>query len=169
MTPTARTLNLLRRSGYIAAVVERWLPRVERRQDLFGFADVLAVHPQDRAFLLVQATSASNVASRLTKAKSKPELRDWLRAGGTFEVWGWFQRDGHWQVRRVAVQTDGLTTVELTPRPRRRRRAVQRSVRLTPERAIRLASGLASGVQNRPDGFRVTCDSSRRLMRSCAI
>jgi hypothetical protein len=34
MSPTARTLALLRREGYIASSVERFLPRVNRRRDL---------------------------------------------------------------------------------------------------------------------------------------
>ncbi len=33
MTPTARSLALLRRSGYLAAVVEKWIPRINRRRD----------------------------------------------------------------------------------------------------------------------------------------
>ena len=69
MTPSGRSLMLLRRQGYLAETVERWIPRVNRRRDLFGFADLLAVHPRDRLFLLVQATSLGNVAARLKKAK----------------------------------------------------------------------------------------------------
>jgi hypothetical protein len=42
MTPPVRTLRHLRRAGYTAAVVETWIPHVNRRRDLFGFADVLA-------------------------------------------------------------------------------------------------------------------------------
>jgi hypothetical protein len=55
-------------------VVERWIPRADRRADVFGFADVSAVHPRDRLFLLVQATTASHAAHRLGKAKSRGEL-----------------------------------------------------------------------------------------------
>ena len=86
MTPTARSLTLLRSTGHIAGVVERWLPQVNRRSDLFGFADLLAVHRVVSGVLLVQATSLSNVSARLTKAKGKPELAVWLRAGQRFEV-----------------------------------------------------------------------------------
>ena len=57
MTPTAHTLALLRREGYIAAVVEKWLPRVNLRQDVWGFGDVLAAHPVGRVVLIVQATT----------------------------------------------------------------------------------------------------------------
>jgi hypothetical protein len=36
VTPTARTMSALREAGYTPAVVERWLPRLNIRQDLFG-------------------------------------------------------------------------------------------------------------------------------------
>jgi hypothetical protein len=39
MTPTARTLALMRRSGYLAAMVESWLRYANRRRDLFDCCD----------------------------------------------------------------------------------------------------------------------------------
>jgi hypothetical protein len=123
-SPTARTLKLLRDSGFVAAVVEKWLPHVNRRRDLFGFADLLAVHRVERGVLLVQATTKANVAARLKKARSKPELSVWLRNGGRFEVWGWYRDAGRWQVKRVEVRGDELRDVILEG-PRRRRRREQ--------------------------------------------
>jgi hypothetical protein len=120
MTPTARSLAWLRRAGYLAAVVERWIPRAGLRSDLWHFADVLACHPRDRLFLLVQATSADHLAHRLRKARARPELALWLKAGGRFEVWGWFKRAGRWAVKRVAVRAQDLADVVLSA-PRRRR------------------------------------------------
>jgi hypothetical protein len=127
VTPTARTLELLRRSGYLVAVVESWVPRVNARRDLFGFADVLAVSPhREPRFLLVQATTTDHVAGRLTKARGCPALRTWLQAGGAFVVDGWFKRDGRWQVRRVEVKLGDLDLVTVAPpRSRRRRRSRQ--------------------------------------------
>jgi hypothetical protein len=120
MTPTGRTLSYLRRAGYLAAVVEKWIPHINKRRDLFGFADVLAVHPRDRLFLLVQATTADHVAHRLAKAKRRPELAIWLRAGGKFEVHGWVKRDGRWERRQIEVRGEDLADVVLAA-PRRRR------------------------------------------------
>jgi hypothetical protein len=127
LSPTARSLKLLRDSGFVVAVVEKWLPHVNRRRDLFGFADLLAVHRVERGVLLVQATTKANVAARLTKAKAKPELAVWLRNGGRFEVWGWYQDAGRWQVKRVEVRGDDLRDVVLEA-PRRRRRESQRGL-----------------------------------------
>jgi hypothetical protein len=123
MTPTARTLNLLRREAFLVAVVESRVPHVGVRRDLWHFADVLAVHPRDGLFLLVQVTTAAHVAHRLAKAKSRPELAVWLRAGGRFEVHGWWDRGGRWAVRGVEVKGEDLADVVLAaPRPRRARK-----------------------------------------------
>src|SRR4051794_35769839 len=99
MTPTARTLVRLRRGGYLPAIVERWIPGANVRSDLWRFGDVLAVHPSKHDFLIVQVTSAGNVASRRSKALMQPELGLWLLAGGRFEIHGWTQRNGRWAVR----------------------------------------------------------------------
>jgi hypothetical protein len=125
-SPTARTLGLLRASGYVAEAVERWIPRANVRRDLFGVADVLAIHPHRRpAFLLVQATSRGNVSARVRKAQGRVELAAWLRAGGAFEVWGWFRTGKRWDVRRVAVQSKDLEAIPLTRIPRRARKPRQ--------------------------------------------
>jgi hypothetical protein len=73
MTPTNLTLRLLRKSGYVACVIERWLPKVDLRKDAFGFADILAAHPGQRRVMLVQTTSLANVGARVRKAQAIPE------------------------------------------------------------------------------------------------
>jgi hypothetical protein len=108
MTPTSRTLRLLRQSGYIAAVVERWIPKIDRRSDLWHFGDILAVHPVRRDFLIVQTTSIGNISSRIAKSRAQPELGIWLHAGGRFEVHGWTHAG---KVKRVEVLVDDLATV----------------------------------------------------------
>ena len=63
-SPTARTLDLPRRCGHLAAVVEKWLPKVNRRRDLFGIADVMPVHPIRREIVLIQCTTLAHSAIR---------------------------------------------------------------------------------------------------------
>jgi hypothetical protein len=123
-------LALLRASHYLAAVVEAWIPRINRRRDLFGFADVLAVHRLAREpMLLVQSTTAAHVAHRLAKARTRPELAVWLAAGGAFQVHGWYQRAGRWQVKVVAVHGEDLEQVVLgAPRRRRGKRTPERGL-----------------------------------------
>lgn len=111
MSPTARTLAELRRLGYVAEVVERWIPRTKIRVDLFGTIDVVAV--REGECLGVQATSGSNAAARLNKAKAEPRLAAWLRAGCRFEVWSWRLAGVRgarkvWTLRRVSLALEEL-------------------------------------------------------------
>jgi hypothetical protein len=104
----------------VADVVERWIPRVNVRKDLFGVGDILAAHPRDRVILLVQATTAGHLAHRLAKAKGRPELRAWLQAGGLFQAWGWIRRGQRWLVKIVSVQAEDLRGIVLESPPHRR-------------------------------------------------
>jgi hypothetical protein len=119
LTPTARTLALLRREGFIAAPVERWLPTVNKRSDVWGFGDVLAASPGARLVPIVQATTADHVAAQLAKAQARAELAAWPKAGGAFEIHCWRKCSGRWHVRRVAVQAEDLAAVEVQGLPRR--------------------------------------------------
>ena len=107
MSPTQRSLELLRSMGYVAEVVERWVPQARVRLDFCGCIDILAVH-SEHGFLGVQATSASNVSARVKKAEVEPRLDVFLAAGGKFEVWGWGKKGAKgerklWKVRRVEI------------------------------------------------------------------
>jgi hypothetical protein len=112
----------------VAAVVERWNAHAGIRQDLWGFADILGVHPVRREFLLVQTTTLANVSSRLSKAQGRAELAAWVRAGGMFQVHGWHRAGTKWTVKVVAVDAPDLAAVVVTPRPRRGRRARQKEL-----------------------------------------
>ena len=90
-SPTSRTLKRLRADGWTAAVTERWNHYARIRQDLFGFIDVLAIHPE-RGTLAVQATSGSNLSARVAKIATEPRALTWLYAGRghhMIEVWAW--------------------------------------------------------------------------------
>jgi hypothetical protein len=127
VSPTGRTLDLLRRSGYLAAVVETWVPRVNRRRDLFRFADVLGVHPVRREVILVQTTTAGHVAHRLAKIKAIPELAAILASGCKVSVHGWDKRAGQWHCRIVDVLSGDLDVIA-ADLPRRGRRWKQPSL-----------------------------------------
>jgi hypothetical protein len=89
-SPTQRSLRHLRQAGYLVAVVERFNPFAKVRQDLFGFADLLAV--KDGITLAVQTTSGSNMAARVNKCLASSAVTRCLRAGWRCEVWGWRKR-----------------------------------------------------------------------------
>ena len=87
MSPTQRSLALLRSRGYLVAVVERWNSFVKRRQDLFGFIDLLAIKGDE--LIGVQSTSGSNVSARINKIIAEPNAIVWLSPSRKIVVHGW--------------------------------------------------------------------------------
>jgi len=89
VTPTARTLKYLRDLGYTAAVTEHWNAHIMRRQDLFGFVDIIAF--QEGEVIFVQATSGSNTSARVHKIEANKHAQRWLECGNRILVIGWRQ------------------------------------------------------------------------------
>ena len=127
----ARSLAVLRGSGFIACPVERFIHQAGAgiRRDCFGWADLLAAHPVRRQVVLCQVTTRGHLAHRIAKAKGRPELTSWLAAGGLAWFHGWYQRGGRWHCHMVEVVEEQLRAVVVSP-PRRRRgkRVTQRGL-----------------------------------------
>ena len=87
VSPTQRSLALLREQGYLCEIVEHWNPWAKIRQDLFGLGDILAI--RDGETLLVQTTSRSNMSARVKKISESEVLPVILRAGWKIQVHGW--------------------------------------------------------------------------------
>jgi len=120
VTPTARALADCRKFGWLAHVVERWLPQARRRVDAFGFGDVLVVEPGVVGALLVQVTTDAHASERVHKIRDAcaDAAQTWLDAGNRIEVWGYAKRGPagkakRWRLRRIEV---GFTQGELTTR-----------------------------------------------------
>jgi hypothetical protein len=108
VTPTARTLQHLKKLGYTAQVVEQTIrgKGMVFKRDLFGCIDVLALG--NGVTLGVQACAGASHAARLTKAKQQPALPRWLFCGNRFEVWSWAKQGPRgkrkvWTLRRESV------------------------------------------------------------------
>tara|TARA_B100000949_G_scaffold67649_1_gene60101 strand:- start:2017 stop:2325 length:309 start_codon:yes stop_codon:yes gene_type:complete len=99
VTPTARSLKFLREEGYLPAVVESFNSFTKQRKDLFGFIDILAIK-QDET-LAIQATSRSNISSRVKKIAESETVGAVREANWRIEVWGWAKINGRWQLKRV--------------------------------------------------------------------
>ena len=110
-SPTARTLEALRRAGFVAGVVERWNAHTRTRQDLFGFLDLVAVRGDVPGVLGVQATSGANGASRIAKILEEPRALVWVSAGNAVQVWSWRKilvgRRRRWSARIVPIELAG--------------------------------------------------------------
>jgi hypothetical protein len=67
----ATALLQLERNGYVASRVDRYNAFSRRSNDLFGFADVLALPTEnnEKKPMLVQVTSVENKAARIEKIK----------------------------------------------------------------------------------------------------
>lgn len=97
MSPTARTLNLLRNAGLTVQVVERWCPHSRRRIDLFNVIDVVAMDPKQVGLLGVQACAGSGHAARLAKVLAEPRARLWVACGNRLAVYSWAKRGARGQ------------------------------------------------------------------------
>lgn len=92
MSPTARSLAVLRSRGCVYGVVEKWNPGARVRQDFLGFADILAVEPGQLGVLAIQACTTGDQAKRLAKIAENARVAPWLAAGNRVVVWGWAKR-----------------------------------------------------------------------------
>jgi len=97
VSPTQRSLALLREQGYLCEIVEHWNPWAKIRQDLFGLGDILAI--RDGETLLVQTTSRSNMSARVKKISESEVLPVILRAGWKIQVHGWGELVTGWDCK----------------------------------------------------------------------
>lgn len=123
-SPSSRTLQALKRLGWHPATVEKYNHHTRTKNDLYGFIDIIAIHPDTGQVLAVQVTSGANVANRVTKitTECEPELRMCLKAGWLVEAHGWRELQGKgrqkWFCRKIEITTaaDGtIQTLEPTP------------------------------------------------------
>jgi len=87
-SPTQRSLKHLRDNGWHPEKVEWWNSFTHRRNDLFGFADLLAIKEGETP-LLIQITTGSNLAARRTKVYENPLSPLVLKSGFRILLHGW--------------------------------------------------------------------------------
>lgn len=105
MTPTQRSLKLLRERGYMAEVTERWNPYARVRHDLFSFIDILAVRGNET--IGVQVTTATNMAARIAKINGLQSADLWhCQPYRTIVIHGWkrpTKTRRTWEVKELAL------------------------------------------------------------------
>lgn len=107
MSPTARTLKVLREAGWPAQVVERWCQWSKRRKDLFGCIDLVALI--NGRIVGIQACAGGSHAARRKKAQDEPLLQEWLKANGLFVVWSWAKQGPAGKAKRWTFRIEGIT------------------------------------------------------------
>lgn len=82
---------MLESLGWEVADVEKWIPRTNIRQDLFGFADLLCVKGDTTLAVQVcsiRSSGGGDFAPHQTKMLAAPLLAKCLEAGWLVELWG---------------------------------------------------------------------------------
>ncbi len=108
MSPTARSLQRMRKEGWKVCVVEKWIPQMRRRIDAYGFGDILGHRLGTTGATLVQSTTDSHLNARLDKILAIPEAKGWLRCGNRIETHGWGKKGARgkrkiWTLRCIEV------------------------------------------------------------------
>lgn len=129
---TQRSLALLKRGGWNAEVVEKWIPWAKRpgeaggedaggrgiRRDFGNFADILAWRADRPGVLAIQTHPAASLAEHRRKMLTTPEIvekvRAWLQAGNTFRLEGWGLR-GERGCRKLWEAKTEWITLEMLP------------------------------------------------------
>lgn len=107
-SPTQRSLAYLRKQGWQCAVLERWNPHAMIRQDVWGFADLIAcrepvrygdtevktklpmtIYTRPAQIALVQTTTLAHMVERRAKILAEPRAGVWMRSGGIILLHGW--------------------------------------------------------------------------------
>lgn len=100
-SPTQRSLAEMRKRGYLADVVEKWIPGARIRRDLYGFIDLLCI--KEGEICGVQTTSDGHVAERIAKIAAHENVGAVRKAGIRLLVHGWRKAGNRWQLREVDV------------------------------------------------------------------
>lgn len=125
LTPTQRTLRLLREQGRLCEIVERYNPYVGKfgiRQDCMGFIDILTIDPV-KGIVAVQSFGQdwSGHVKKLQEERNE-EMYEWLKHA-KLEMIGWrklsLKRGGlakRWFPRIADVTLDSENNLVVTER-----------------------------------------------------
>jgi hypothetical protein len=113
-----RSRELLKEQGYDTWIVEKpYNPYTKRREDLFNFADLVAIREDLLGVTAVQATGedCQSHIQKILEGYTTPKgegippnshLRIWLKGGNRFFIWSWVKRGAKgerktWQMREI--------------------------------------------------------------------
>lgn len=103
MSPTQRSLALMKERGFSVFIVEYWHAFARCRKDLFGFVDILCLG--DNELVGVQCCAIGDVSKRVNKIADHENLPSVRRAGIKLLVQGWgkAKKRGEVKFREVDV------------------------------------------------------------------
>ena len=86
-TPTKRSLDKLRKDGYLVEITEHWNPHAGVRKDLWGFCDLLAIKGAE--ILAIQVTTQNNMQARINKIRKHKNFIAVKKSGIKIVLHGW--------------------------------------------------------------------------------
>lgn len=100
--------------GYTIELVERRIPHTRVTKDFLGFADYIAISPNET--LAIQATSGANHATRVKKIFNdrQEQALEWLACPTrTLAVWSFSMNKGVWTHRETRLTTEEVRNGEI--------------------------------------------------------
>ena len=113
--PITLSLKFLRDGDWLAERTETKLGKYS--SDLYGFIDILAIHPLTYEVMAVQTTDAAHFQDRIHKVRHHENLRHVVNAGWTVVVHGW-RDDGTLREKIVYKRYDDAEREENEPEER---------------------------------------------------
>jgi hypothetical protein len=122
---TQFALTELKKRAWHAQVVEKWIPMIKRKVDLFNVIDIVAIRPEyaglhprqehdgdgpcaacSRRTAIVgiqvtgtsSTTSGGSVGAHRTKILAEPRAKAWVDAGGELELWVYRKVGNRWKL-----------------------------------------------------------------------
>jgi len=91
LSPTQRTLKAMREQGRVCGIVERFLAYAGphgKRQDLFGFIDIVAIDPADGIVGIQSCGQDFRKHIEKMNEERNEAMFEWLKHARV-ELWGW--------------------------------------------------------------------------------
>jgi hypothetical protein len=115
VSPTQRSLKFFRDLGFTCGITEKNVRIPDKtvpggwrvfKQDLFGFCDIVAVHPDVKGTTFIQTTSGlgSHRVDRMEKIQEAPAALQLLKAGNAIEFHGWRKVGARGAPKRFALK-----------------------------------------------------------------
>lgn len=111
-----KTRKVYESNGFITARVEYYIAAMKHKNDLFGFIDVLAIHPKTKLTVGIQVTSVGNTHARIEKIAQIPYAYLLLEAGWDIQVVGWEKVNNRWRWDAYKITPEILNHYK-TPQP----------------------------------------------------
>ena len=93
LSPTQRSLRVLKQQGRVCGIVERWNQFAGPhglRNDLFGIIDIIALDPERGVIGIQSCGTAFSQHVKKFQEERVQECIDWLSTPGTrLELWAW--------------------------------------------------------------------------------